>query len=44
MKLSEKIGRIVGYILSVTLAVCAWLLIVLFTLKAAWFILFRILL
>ena len=43
MNWSEKIGRIIGYILAVTITVCAWLLIVLLTLKAAWFILFRIL-
>lgn len=43
MNWSEKIGHIIGCVLAVTLAICAWVLIILFTLKAGWFILFRIL-
>lgn len=33
-----------GYILAATLVICAWLIIIVFTLKVIWFILFRILL
>ena len=40
----EKIGHMLGHILAVTLVVCAWLIIIVFTLKVIWFILFRILL
>ena len=40
----EKLGRFFGHVIAVTLVVCAWLLIVVFTLKLIWFILFRILL
>lgn len=39
----EKIGRIIGGILAVTITVCAWVLIIAFTLKCLWFILFRLL-
>lgn len=39
----DKIGQALGYILAVTLCICAWLIIVIFTLKLIWFILFRIL-
>lgn len=39
----EKIGRIIGGILAVTITVCAWVLIIAFTLKCLWFILFRFL-
>lgn len=34
----------IGHILAATLVVCAWLIIIVFTLKVIWFILFRILL
>lgn len=40
----EKIGHTLGYILAATLVICAWLIIIVFTLKVIWFILFRILL
>ena len=40
----EKIGHMLGHILAVTLVICAWLIIIVFTLKVIWFILFRILL
>lgn len=40
----ERIGHMLGHILAVTLVICAWLIIIVFTLKVIWFILFRILL
>lgn len=40
----DKIGTFFGHVLAGTIAVCAWLLIIVFTLKLIWFILFRILL
>lgn len=40
----EKIVHMLGYILAATLVICAWLIIIVFTLKVIWFILFRILL
>lgn len=40
----EKIGHMLGHILAATLVICAWLIIIAFTLKVIWFILFRILL
>lgn len=40
----EKIGHALGHILAATLCICAWLIIIAFTLKVIWFILFRILL
>ena len=40
----NKIGRIMGYIFAMTMTVCAWLILIVFTLKILWFILFRILL
>lgn len=40
----EKIGHMLGHILAATLVICAWLIIIAFTLKVVWFILFRILL
>ena len=43
-KFWEKLGRFFGHVIAGTLVVCAWLLIVVFTLKLIWFILFRILL
>ena len=39
----EKIGKFIGGILAVTITVCAWVLIIAFTLKCLWFILFRFL-
>lgn len=39
----DEIGQALGYILAVTLCICAWLIIVIFALKLIWFILFRIL-
>lgn len=44
MSMCEKIGKFIGGVLAVTISVCAWLIIVAFTLKCLWFILFRILL
>lgn len=44
MSMYEKIGKFIGVVLAVTISVCAWLIIVAFTLKCLWFILFRILL
>lgn len=41
--LGERIGDVMGQVLAVTMVVCAWLIIVLFTLKCVWFILFRFL-
>ncbi len=43
-KFWEKLGRFFGHVLSATIIICAWLLIIMFTLKLIWFILFRILL
>ena len=40
----EKFGTFLGHLLAVTVVICAWLLIIVFTLKLIWFILFRILL
>ena len=40
----EKFGTFLGHLLAATVAICAWLLIIVFTLKLIWFILFRILL
>jgi len=40
----EKIGHMLGHILAATLVICAWLIIIAFTLKVIWFILFRMLL
>lgn len=44
MSMYEKIGKFIGGVLAVTITVCAWLIIIAFTLKVIWFILFRILL
>lgn len=43
-KFWEKLGQFFGHVIAATIVVCAWLLIVVFTLKLIWFILFRILL
>ena len=39
----DKIGTFLGHLLAATVSICAWLLIIVFTLKLIWFILFRIL-
>lgn len=44
MSMYEKIGKFIGGVLAVTITACAWLIIIVFTLKVIWFILFRILL
>ena len=41
--LGERIGNVLGQVLATTIVICAWLIIVLFTLKCVWFILFRFL-
>ena len=40
----EKFDTFLGHLLAATVTICAWLLIIVFTLKLIWFILFRILL
>lgn len=40
----EKFGTFLGHLLAATITICAWLLIIVFTQKLIWFILFRILL
>ena len=40
----DKIGTFFGRMLAMTMVICAWLIIIVFTLKLIWFILFRILL
>lgn len=40
----EKFGTFLGHLLAATVTICARLLIIVFTLKLIWFILFRILL
>lgn len=40
----EKFGTFLGHLLGATVTICAWLLIIVFTLKLIWFILFRIML
>lgn len=39
----EKFGTFLGQLLAATITICAWLLIIVFTLNLIWFILFRIL-
>ena len=39
----DRIGTFFGRILAMTMVICACLLIIVFTLKLIWFILFRIL-
>ena len=39
----KKVGHFLGHMLALTMTVCAWLIIVLFTLKCVWFIVFRFL-
>ena len=43
MSMYEKIGKFIGGVLAVTIAACAWLIIIAFTLKCLWFIIFRFL-
>ena len=43
MSMYEKIGKFIGCVLAVTIAACAWLIIIAFTLKCLWFIIFRFL-
>ena len=40
----DKIGTFLGHLLAATAAICAWLIIIAFTLKVVWLILFRVLL
>ncbi len=39
-----KLGVFFGHVLAMTIVICAWLIIVVVTLKVIWFTLFRILL
>ena len=39
-----KVGKFLGRAIALTLILCAWAIIIAFTLKLIWFILFRILL
>lgn len=43
MSMYEKIGKFIGCVLAVTITACAWLIIIAFTLKCLWFIIFRFL-
>lgn len=38
----EKFGTFLGHLLALTMAICAWLIIIAFTLKVVWLVLFRI--
>lgn len=40
----DKIGTFFGRALALTIVICAWLIIIVVTLKVIWFTLFRILL
>ena len=40
----DKIGTFLGHMLAMTIVICAWLIIIVVTLKVIWFTLFRILL
>ena len=40
----DKIGTFFGHVLSLTMVICEWLIIIVVTLKVIWFTLFRILL
>lgn len=47
MKMNDiwtKLGVFFGHVLVMTIVICAWLIIVVVTLKVIWFTLFRILL
>ena len=39
-----KLGVFFGHVLAMTIVICAWLIIIVVTLKVIWFTLFRILL
>lgn len=39
-----KLGVLFGHVLALTMVICAWLIIIVVTLKVIWFTLFRILL
>nr|UWF85498.1 MAG: hypothetical protein [Bacteriophage sp.] len=39
-----KLGVFFGHVLAMTMVICAWLIIIVVTLKVIWFTLFRILL
>ena len=39
-----KLGVFFGHVLALTMVICAWLIIIVVTLKVIWFTLFRILL
>lgn len=41
--LGARIGDIMGQVLATTMVICAWLIIIAFTLKCLWFIIFRFL-
>ena len=38
-----KIGTFFGHMLALTMVICAWLIVIAFTLKCLWFIVFRFL-
>ena len=40
----KNVGTFLGHMLAMTVVICAWLIIVVVTLKVIWFTLFRILL
>ncbi len=47
MKMNDiwtKLGVFFGHVLAMTIVICAWMIIVVVTLKVIWFTLFRILL
>lgn len=41
--LGARIGNIIGQVLATTIVICAWLIIIAFTMKCLWFIIFRFL-
>lgn len=41
--LGACIGDIMGQVLATTMVICAWLIVIAFTLKCLWFIIFRFL-
>ena len=41
--LGARIGDIMGQVLATTMVICAWLIVIAFTLKCLWFIIFRFL-
>lgn len=40
----KNVGTFLGHMLAMTIVICAWLIIIVVTLKVIWFTLFRILL